>query len=261
MFEGIDPEDFFWITPEIMGFPSPDQCPAAGPCVIGGDLHPLRLLLAYQQGIFPLNGPHEPVFWWAPDPRFVLLFEDLVVQKSMRPYFNQRKFRVTLDTCFEQVLHHCATVERPWHSSPWIDDRVRKGYTALYELGYAHSVEVWRGEELVGGLYGLSLGKIFFGESMFTRVSNASKFGLITLARTLEKKGFWFIDCQLWSDHLDQMGGSFLTRRFFLEVLARNRREKTFRGSWSDWEVADTWKRDENAPSLREAWDLGPKDW
>ncbi len=258
MFEPIiDRNKIFLITEDILGFPSPDQFLDNAPSVIGGDLHPDRLLLAYEQGIFPLNAPDEPVMWWSPDPRFVLFPEDIRVKKSMRPYFNQRKFRVTLDTCFEQVIHYCATVERPWHSSPWIDERVRAGYTALYQRGYAHCVEVWQGEELVGGLYGLSLGKIFFGESMFSRVPNASKFGLITLARTLEKKGFWFIDCQLYSTHLHEMGGTLLRRRFFLEVLTQNRKEETLRGSWKDWELVNTWRHDDTLPSMRKAFGLG----
>ena len=203
-------------------FPSPELANPDGVLAVGGDLSPERLLLAYQHGIFPWFSAGEPIMWWSPDPRFVLFPEKLKVSKSMRPYFNQQKFRVTYDRAFGQVMRECSQprVGGP-QGSTWITESMVEAYIRLHEIGFAHSVEVWEGEELVGGLYGLSLGKCFFGESMFTRVSNASKFGFISLVKHLRAFDFQLIDCQQQTGHLKSLGAEAISRKAFFAVFKR----------------------------------------
>lgn len=208
-------------------FPSPHLASEEGILAVGGDLSPARLLLAYRQGIFPWYNPGEPILWWSPDPRFVLYPSELRIAKSMRPYFNQQKFKVTYDQAFPEVMQACqvraAEKERRQRSiGSWITSDMVKAYTQLYHMGYAHSVEVWEEEQLVGGLYGLALGKVFFGESMFTRVSNASKFGFISLVQKLESENFALIDCQQETRHLASLGARSISRRSFLEELDKH---------------------------------------
>jgi leucyl/phenylalanyl-tRNA--protein transferase len=225
----------FWLSNEHLSFPPAHLAEAEGVLAIGGDLSPERLLAAYQLGIFPWFNPNEPIMWWCPDPRFVLYPKRLKVSKSMRPYFNQKKFTITIDQHFKQVMTLCGQQSRRGQSGTWITTDMIDGYAALHQLGYAHSVEVWKEEELVGGLYGISLGKVFFGESMFTKVSNASKFGFISLVRLLRDKGFWLIDCQQETRHLGSLGAESISRTQFLDTLKRNEKEKSFIGSWKDW--------------------------
>lgn len=198
---------------------------------VGGDLSPERLLKAYAQGIFPWYGPGEPILWWSPDPRAVLFPEELRVSKSMRPYFNQGKFSLTFDQDFKTVIQLCGKVRR--HT--WITRDMLEAYTRLHEMGYAHSVEVWQDGKLAGGLYGLALGRVFFGESMFTKVSNASKFGFIALVRQLQARGFRLVDCQQETHHLASLGARPIPRDTFLEYLRQNQHEATARGSWRAW--------------------------
>jgi len=201
---------------------------------VGGDLSPERLLLAYQAGIFPWYDPRDEILWWSPDPRFVLYPSELKVARSMRPYFNQNKFRLSVDRHFERVMRLCGESPRPGQSfGTWISEDMIAGYTQLHVLGYAHSVEVWQGEELVGGLYGIALGRCFFGESMFTRVSNASKFGFISLVRRLEQLDYHLIDCQQQTGHLASLGARPVRRRVFLDFLKKNQEYPTHRGSWT----------------------------
>lgn len=207
-------------------FPPPHLATAEGILAVGGDLSTERLLLAYKNGIFPWFNPGEPILWWSPDPRFVLYPEELRVSKSMRPYFNQQKFKVTFDSNFGEVIRSCQvrvseSKRRQRAVGSWITDDMLAAYSRLHEQGYAHSVEVWEGTELVGGLYGLAIGKIFFGESMFTRVSNASKFGFISLVKRLEKQGFVLIDCQQETRHLASLGARSIPREDFLAQLKR----------------------------------------
>lgn len=225
----------FWLSNEHLTFPPAHLAEADGVLAIGGDLSPARLLTAYRLGIFPWFNPNEPILWWCPDPRFVLYPEQLIVAKSMRPYFNQKKFTITIDQHFKRVMTLCGQQYRPGQGGTWITEDMINGYTTLHEQGYAHSVEVWKGEELVGGLYGISLGKVFFGESMFSNVSNASKFGFISLVRLLRDKGFWLIDCQQETRHLASLGAESIGRDHFLETLKRNEKEKSAIGSWSSW--------------------------
>lgn len=222
----------FWITNENEPFPHPELASEEGILAVGGDLSPQRLLTAYQYGIFPWFNDGEPIVWWSPDPRMVLFPAELKVSKSMRPYFNQHKFRVTFDHDFEAVIQHCREPRYKQWSGTWITHEMVDAYVRLHQLGFAHSVEVWQGEELVGGLYGISLGKCFFGESMFADVSNASKYGFISLVKKLESLGFWLIDCQQQTQHLNSLGARPIRRGDFLDILQKNREEPTLVGNW-----------------------------
>lgn len=218
-----------------MAFPNPELANAEGILAVGGDLSPQRLLYAYSIGIFPWFNPEDPIIWWSPDPRFVLFPEDLKVSKSMRPLFNQRKFEVTADQAFEQVIANCASVRRRGQGGgTWISESMAQAYIRLHELGFAHSVEVWQDGQLVGGLYGIALGKCFFGESMFAKVSNASKYGFISLARRLQEEGYWLIDCQQETAHLSSLGARSVPRKEFLGILHKNQKEDTHQGNWRD---------------------------
>ncbi len=214
-------------------FPPPEEAHSNGMLAVGGDLSPERLLHAYSHGIFPWYNPGDPIIWWTPDPRFVLFPERLKVHKSMRPYFNQQKFSVSYDREFEQVIHHCQRNHRKGqYGGTWITEEMVQAYTNLHRLGHAHSVEVWQDGELVGGLYGVALGKVFFGESMFTLVSNASKYGFISFVRQLEKEGYRLIDCQQQTRHLASLGAEAIPRGRFLEILKENRVLPLTPGGW-----------------------------
>lgn len=225
----------FWLTDNPLSFPHPNLASKEGIVAIGGDLSPRRLITAYSIGIFPWFNPGEPIIWWSPDPRFILYPKDLKVSKSMRPYFNQKKFQITYDQHFSQVIKECKKAKRGREEgSSWITDNMVEAYCDLHRLGYAHSVEVWQKEELVGGLYGISLGKCFFGESMFTKVNNASKFGFISLVQQLEQLGFQLIDCQQKTRHLGSMGAQSIPRKQFLAFLKENAMEATIVGNWGE---------------------------
>lgn len=203
-------------------FPHPSLSNEEGVLGVGGDLTPERLLLAYRFGIFPWYNEGGPIFWWSTNPRLVLKPEEIKVSKSMRPYFNQRKFQVSFDLAFEDVISQCALHYRPNQSGTWLTEEMQDAYCALHEMGYAHSVEVWCDDLLVGGLYGVSLYKVFFGESMFASMSNASKFGFISLAKALQEGGFQLIDCQQSTNHLKSLGAKDISRSSFMDILRRN---------------------------------------
>ncbi len=223
----------FWLPEDEVIFPDPELADPNGVLAVGGDLSPERLLTAYQMGIFPWFNPNEPMLWWSPDPRFVLFPEKLKVSRSMRPYFNQEKFQVSLDQNFRKVITECQKSRRAGQGGgTWITPEMLEAYCLLHDLGYAHSVEVWDGEELVGGLYGISLGKVFFGESMFAKVSNASKFGFISLVRWLRERDYWMIDCQQETRHLASLGAERIDRTDFLQWLEKNEEERTMVGKW-----------------------------
>lgn len=225
----------FWLQEEQLAFPKPELADRNGLLAVGGDLSPERLLLAYQNGIFPWYNPEDYILWWSPDPRFVLFPSELKVARSMRPYFNQQKFQLTADRHFDQVMRLCGEASRKGQAGgTWISEEMIEGYTRLHEMGFAHSIEVWQNGELAGGLYGIALGKCFFGESMFARVSNASKFGFIALTRRLEELGYELIDCQQQTGHLASLGARPIKRNEFLDFLKKNEEEPTHRGSWSE---------------------------
>lgn len=225
----------YWLNQAELLFPNPELANPEGVLAVGGDLRPARLLLAYQNGIFPWYNAAEPILWWSPNPRFVLFPEELKVHKSMRPYFNKQKYRVSFDTDFAAIIDGCQQTIRMGQHGTWITVEMREAYLELHRLGYAHSVEVWKQDQLVGGLYGIALGRVFFGESMFTRASNASKFGFITLVRTLQKRGYRLIDCQQETKHLASLGAESIKRRHFLDLLAAIQNEPTDQGSWQSW--------------------------
>lgn len=225
----------FWLDEKILSFPPPALSEPDGLLAAGGDLSVERLLLAYRSGLFPWYAPGDPILWWSPDPRCVLHPEGIKVSKSMRPYFNQRKFDLTFDHCFPKIMEACAGQPRAGQRGTWITQEMIAAYTALHQAGYAHSVEVWQQDELVGGLYGVAIGRVFFGESMFARVSNASKFGFISLARYLEARGYSLIDCQQETPHLKSLGATTMPRPKFLQLLLENEHQPTDTGSWADW--------------------------
>lgn len=215
-------------------FPHPNEAESNGLIAVSRDLHEQRLIGAYANGMFPWFEEDGYFYWYTPDPRWVLKPAELRIQKSMRSIFNGHKFRYTFDTAFGQVMQYCANTSRygDSESGTWITDAFVEAYTALHQRGLAHSVEVWQDEELVGGLYGISLGRMFFGESMFARVTNASKAGFITLVKALERAGFWLIDCQQQTAHLGSLGARGISRELFYEYLLKNTYERTQIGRW-----------------------------
>lgn len=223
----------FWLSDEELSFPHPSLAEPGGLLAVGGDLEPERLVLAYRNGIFPWFEDDGHFYWYSPDPRWVLFPGELRIHKSMRSIFNKQKFRFTIDQSFAAVMRACAATPRQGQHGSWISEAFIDAYTRLHQQGIAHSVEVWQEERLVGGLYGLALGRIFYGESMFTRIANASKAGFITLAQALERAGFRLIDCQQETAHLESLGARGITRELFLEYLDRNIYEKTLMGKWN----------------------------
>jgi leucyl/phenylalanyl-tRNA---protein transferase len=214
-------------------FPDPAQARVDGLLAMGGDLSIDRLLLAYERGIFPWYSEESPIMWWSPDPRCVLWTKDVVVSKSMRNVLNRGEFKFSFDKKFRQVIEQCRSIDRD-EQGTWISEPIVDAYCALHELGVAHSVEVYKDNELVGGLYGVSLGRMFFGESMFSKVSNASKFGLIQLCRILSQSGFELIDCQIYNAHLGSLGALNISRDSFLEILRNKLTFDSIIGSWQN---------------------------
>lgn len=200
-------------------FPPAEMADKEGLLAIGGDLSTERLLLAYRSGIFPWYNQDQPIIWWCPDPRFVLLPEELVVSKSIDKILKQHKFQFTTNTAFIQVIQNCKTISRKEQDGTWITPAIQQAYTQLHRLGYAHSAEAWQNGELVGGLYGVRLGNLFFGESMFSKVSNASKFAFISYVKQLQHEGVVLIDCQVYTEHLESLGAGMIDRKDFLGIV------------------------------------------
>lgn len=216
------------------GFPHPRLADPDGLLAVGGDLSIDRLLVAYQNGIFPWYNEDDPPMWWCPDPRYVIFPSEVYVSKTMRQVMRRGVFEITYDRDFLAVMNACGSSPRQGKQvGSWITDEFLESYCELHEMGLAHSVEVWHEGVLAGGLYGVSLGKCFFGESMFTKIDNASKAALITLANDLESKDFWLIDCQMPTEHLKSLGAQGIPRERFLEYMHLNKREKTLQGKWS----------------------------
>ncbi len=203
-------------------FPPVEMASEEGILAIGGDLSIERLLLAYHSGIFPWYNEHEPIIWWSPNPRFVLFPEKLRVTKSMQSVLNNGRFRFTVNRAFTSVLQNCKTISRKEQEATWITPAIQQAYTQLHQLGYAHSAEAWMNGELVGGLYGIRLGNLFFGESMFSKVSNASKFAFINYVRQLQKEKVALIDCQVHTAHLESLGAKMIDRKNFMVLLSEN---------------------------------------
>jgi len=215
-------------------FPPPAEADPEGLVAVGGNLSPGVLLSAYTQGIFPWYSRGEPILWWSPDPRFVLFPGELHVPKSLRRTLNKGRFSFTLDRAFPEVIEACSEVPRQGQYGTWITDDMIEGYITLHNLGFAHSVEVWDGDVLAGGLYGVSLGSMFFGESMFANTSDASKAGFVSFVEVLRTRGFDCIDCQMYTDHLWRFGAREIGRSEFLATLTAALDRPTVRGNWGE---------------------------
>jgi leucyl/phenylalanyl-tRNA--protein transferase len=200
-------------------FPSPEQASAEGIVAVGGDLKPERVMLAYRKGIFPWFESDDFLLWWSPDPRMVLFPDRLKISKSMRTVLRKKQFEVTFNKAFDQVVEACAKVKRFGQNGTWITPGLMEVYSTLHIQGHAHSVEVWEEGSLVGGLYGIDLGTVFCGESMFSKSSNASKVALIFLVKELKKNKYELIDCQVPTQHLASMGAEPISRTEFLTFL------------------------------------------
>ena len=211
----------FLLTKELF-FPPTEMADEEGLLALGGDLSTERLLLAYRSGIFPWYNEDEPICWWSPDPRFVLYPDELKVTSSMKTVLQNGKYRFTTNRAFSQVIQNCKMVSRKGQDGTWISPVMQQAYTTLHELGYAHSAEAWLDGKLVGGLYGIRLGRIFFGESMFSLQPNASKFAFINYIQHLQKENVQLIDCQLHTNHLESLGARMITRQLFIETLVTN---------------------------------------
>jgi len=200
-------------------FPDVRTASPEGILAFGGDLRPERLLLAYRNGIFPWYSHGEPIIWYSPDPRMVLLPGELKISKSMKQVLRRHQWTITWDKDFEQVITRCQKAPRKGQRGTWITGEMRQAYLRLHEMGHARSVEVWKGDVLVGGLYGVDLGNVFCGESMFSAVSNSSKVAFVELVRRLESLNYRFIDCQVYNEHLASLGAREVTREYFLRLL------------------------------------------
>ena len=222
----------FLLDEELDGFPSARLADPSGLLAVGGDLCVDRLLKAYRSGIFPWFSEGDPVLWWSPDPRLVLYPEKLKISKSLRRVINKRSFKIRFDTGFDKVITACATVKRKKDGGTWITGGMVEAYCALHDAGWAHSAEAWAGDDLVGGLYGVTIGRCFFGESMFTLVSNAAKTALVYLAAFLERNGFKMIDCQMTTTNLLRFGAEEIPRHRFLSELETAVAAPTLKGPW-----------------------------
>ena len=221
-----------WRLPRELVFPPPEAADASGLLAVGGDLSPERLLLAYRSGIFPWPIEGLPLPWFSPDPRWVIVPSALRVSPRLARSLRARRYEVRLDTAFSQVIRACAAAHRPGQSGTWITPEMVVAYERLHDLGFAHSAEAWSEGELAGGLYGISLGGAFFGESMFTRASDASKAALVTLVRQLGAWGFTLFDCQTHTPHAERLGARAWPRARYLEALAEALASGTRRGPW-----------------------------
>jgi leucyl/phenylalanyl-tRNA--protein transferase len=221
----------FHLSDEL-AFPPPELAEEDGLLAVGGDLCRDRLLLGYSLGIFPWYSDDTPILWWSPDPRLVLLPDEMRVSRSLRQTLRKGIYRTTFDTAFERVMRSCASAPRKDHGGTWITEEMTEAYCALHEEGYAHSVESWYDGELAGGLYGVALGSAFFGESMFSLRSDASKVSLAKLVDLLREKKFRFIDCQMTTRHLLSLGAREVSRSAFLGMLKEALKTRTVPGKW-----------------------------
>jgi len=207
------------ILTDELNFPPIESADETGLLAIGGDLSAKRLLLAYRSGIFPWFNEEDPICWWSPDPRFVLFPKELKISKSMQVVIRKNEFKFSVNKAFKEVITHCKNVYRDGQGGTWITDEMQEAYIRLHEMGFAHSAEAYCNGKLVGGLYGIRLGNLFFGESMFSHQSNASKFTFINYVQQLQKENVQLIDCQLYSNHLESLGARMIDRDLFKKYL------------------------------------------
>ncbi len=210
------------ILNDTLWFPPVENAQKDGLLAAGGDLSVERLLLAYRSGIFPWFSEEQIPLWWSPNPRFVLYPQELIISKSMKRILNSNVFEYKFNTVFNNVIDSCKNIYRKGQPGTWITDTVADAYKELHLLGYAHSAETWQNDVLVGGLYGVRLGNVFFGESMFCNVSNASKYAFINLINQLMQSGVVIIDCQVYTAHLESLGANMMNRKEFVEILSKN---------------------------------------
>jgi leucyl/phenylalanyl-tRNA--protein transferase len=208
------------VLPKEHWFPDVNHAQEDGLLAIGGDLHPNRILLAYQKGIFPWFSGPDPL-WWSPDPRFVLFPSKVRISHSMKSLIKKGAFNITFNQEFLSVITSCASIPREGQDGTWILPEIVEAYHTLHKKGFAHSIEVWKEGELVGGLYGILIGKVFCGESMFSKVPNASKYGFIQLCNHFQEKGILLIDCQVHTHHLESLGAEWMTRKEFMSYLSK----------------------------------------
>jgi leucyl/phenylalanyl-tRNA---protein transferase len=228
--------DYYWLTKKIE-FPDISLADEDGILALGGDLSTKRLILAYNSGIFPWFSEYEPIVWWSPKERFVLFPQNLNISKTMRQTLKRNVFRVTFDQDFAFVIKNCQQKDRKGQDSTWITADMERAYNKLHKLGIAHSVEVWEGDQIVGGLYGVIVGGIFCGESMFSHRSNASKTGFITLVKTLENYGIAMIDCQTYTQHLESLGAKMIDRDVdFAPILHAQKGKSLLPENWAELE-------------------------
>jgi len=211
----------YFLSKELF-FPPVSDADSDGILAVGGDLSPERLVLAYKSGIFPWFEADEPIIWWSPNLRMVLFLDELVVSKSMRNILNRNVFKVTFNQNFREVISNCQKIKRNGQNGTWITNDMIEAYCKLNELGIAKSVEVWQNDKLVGGLYGVDLGTVFCGESMFSKVSNASKVAFISLVNQLINANYKLLDCQVYNEHLESLGCKEIERSEFMKILKSN---------------------------------------
>ncbi len=204
---------------EELEFPKVEEASSEGLLAVGGDLSPERLMLAYTNGIFPWFNEDSLILWWSPDPRMVLYPQKIRISKSMKKIMREGNFKLTKNQCFDEVIHQCAYISRKDQEGTWITKAMKEAYKNLFEQGHCISYEVWEDNQLVGGLYGVDLGHIFCGESMFSKVSNASKYALVHLANDLAERNYSLIDCQLHTGHLQTLGAEEISRKKYMEIL------------------------------------------
>ncbi len=225
----------FQLSEEII-FPPPEYAEKDGLLAVGGDLSDSRLLMAYSMGIFPWYSEHSPILWWSPDPRLILKPEELRVSRSLKQVIRKGFYKVTMDMAFDKVIRSCAEIRRRKDGGTWITNEMMEAYTRLHRSGLAHSVESWHEDELAGGLYGVVLGGVFFGESMFSRKSNASKVAFVKLVEQLIQWNFQLIDCQVTTKHLMNFGAREIPRNEFMDILRHATKIPTPQGNWT-WAI------------------------
>jgi leucyl/phenylalanyl-tRNA--protein transferase len=208
-----------YLVSDELFFPPVEHSNAEGILAMGGDLNPERLILAYKSGIFPWFNRGEPVIWWSPNPRMVLFLDEFTPSKSMRNILNRNIFEVTFNQNFREVLFNCKSIKREGQDGTWITDDMAEAYSKLHDLGIAKSVEVWQNGILVGGLYGIDLGHVFCGESMFATVSNASKVAFVALVNQLKASNYSLLDCQVYNEHLESLGCREIERDIFIKII------------------------------------------